>query len=217
MRKRKVARPKGEEEQWLTIICRLLPSSTDKEIEVKRGLPPGEIVVVPMHATIGDLKKAAESALRDTSFITEWFVVIGIEGLDEMEDMEVLFGVVESGAGVGVSGSGIDLDTPLRYEGGSDTWMVRCECGARDDDGELKRLSAIAAEMGQLKNEIEERRRALNLFLRNVRARDPAEAEERIGAAREGIRERQRRLQVLQEEQQALIVRAVTLGDRENH
>lgn len=141
MRKRKVARPKGEEEQWLTIICRLLPSSTDKEIEVKRGLPPGEIVVVPMHATIGDLKKAAESALRDTSFITEWFVVIGIEGLDEMEDMEVLFGVVFSGAGVGVSGSGIDLDTPLRYEGGSDTWMVRCECGARDDDGELKRLA----------------------------------------------------------------------------
>ncbi|KAL6956248.1 hypothetical protein U1Q18_041289 [Sarracenia purpurea var. burkii] len=70
------------------------------------------------------------------------------------------------------------------------------------------RLSAIAAEMGQLKNEIQERRRALNLFLRNVRARDPAEAEERIGAARENIRDLKRRLQVLQEEQQALIVRA---------
>lgn len=40
----------------------------------------------------------------------------------------------------------------------------------------------------------------LNLFLINVRARDPAEAEERIGAARENIREKQRRLQVLQEE-----------------
>lgn len=79
------------------------------------------------------------------------------------------------------------------------------------------RLSAIAAEMGQLINEIKERRRALNLFLRNVRARDPAEAEERIGAARENIRDLKRRLQVLQEEQQALIVRAVTLGDRENH
>jgi hypothetical protein len=79
------------------------------------------------------------------------------------------------------------------------------------------RLSAIAAEMGQLKNEIQERRRALNLFLRNVRARDPAEAEERIFAARENIREKQRRLQVLQEEQQALIVQAVTLRDRENH
>lgn len=79
------------------------------------------------------------------------------------------------------------------------------------------RLSAIAAEMGQLKNEIQERRRALNLFLRNVRARDPAEAEERIFAARENIREKQRRLQVLQEEQQALIVQAVTFRDRENH
>lgn len=79
------------------------------------------------------------------------------------------------------------------------------------------RLSAIAAEMGQLKNEIQERRRALNLFLRNVRARDPAEAEERIGAARERIEGLERRLQVLREEEQALIVRAVTLGDRENH
>lgn len=79
------------------------------------------------------------------------------------------------------------------------------------------RLSTIAAEMGQLKNEIEERRRALNLFLRNVRARDPAEAEERIGAARENIRERQRRLQVLQQKQQALIVWAIILGDRETH
>ena len=79
------------------------------------------------------------------------------------------------------------------------------------------RLSAIAAEMGQLKNEIEERRRALNLFLRNVRARDPAEAERRIGAARENIRDLERRLQVLRKEQQELIVQAVNLGDRENH
>lgn len=78
------------------------------------------------------------------------------------------------------------------------------------------RLSAIAAEMGQLINEIQERRRALNLFLRNVRARDPAEAEERIRAARENIRDLERRLQALREEQQALIVRAVTLGDRED-
>lgn len=77
------------------------------------------------------------------------------------------------------------------------------------------RLSAIAAEMGQFKNEIQERRRALNLFLRNVRARNSAEADERIGAARENIRDLEGRQQVLREEQQALIVQAVTLGDRE--
>ncbi|EEF27784.1 conserved hypothetical protein [Ricinus communis] len=79
------------------------------------------------------------------------------------------------------------------------------------------RLSEIDAEMGHLKNEIKERRRALNLFLRNVRARDPAEAERRIGAARENIRDLERRLQVLRKEQQELIVQAVNLGDRENH
>ncbi|VVA39886.1 PREDICTED: PHD [Prunus dulcis] len=127
---------RDEEEQLLTFICQLLPSSMDMDIEFKRELPPGEIVVMPLYATIGELKLAAETALRDTYCITERFVVKGIEGLDEMEDMEVLFGVVQSGAEVGVRGTGIDLDTPLRYEGGSDTWMVRCECGARDDDGE---------------------------------------------------------------------------------
>lgn len=49
------------------------------------------------------------------------------------------------------------------------------------------RLSAIAAEMGQLQNEIQERRRVLNLFLRSVRTLDPARKEARIRAARERI------------------------------
>ncbi|GMP68864.1 hypothetical protein CsSME_00028326 [Camellia sinensis var. sinensis] len=71
--------------------------------------------------------------------------------------------------------------------------------------------------MGQLQNKIQERRRVLNLFLRNVRVRDPAEAEQRIGIARQNIRYLERRLQVPREEQQALIMRAVTLGDQENH
>ncbi|KAM1006658.1 hypothetical protein EV1_003307 [Malus domestica] len=35
-------------------------------IEFKR-VPPGEVVVMPLHVTIGELKQAAESALGDTS------------------------------------------------------------------------------------------------------------------------------------------------------
>ncbi|KAM1956418.1 hypothetical protein ACFX16_025839 [Malus domestica] len=101
---------RDDEEQLLTFFCQLLPSSTDKEIEFKRGLPPGEVVVMPQHSTIRELKQAAESALRDTYCIIERFVVMGIKGLDEMV---VLFGVAKSGAEVGVRGSGIDLDTPL--------------------------------------------------------------------------------------------------------
>ncbi|KAM2527723.1 hypothetical protein TB1_024946 [Malus domestica] len=127
---------RDDEEQSLTIFCQLLPSLTDMEFVFKRELPPGEVVVLPLHATVRELKRAAESALRDTYFITERFEVMAIEGLDEMEDTEPLFGVAESGVVVGVRGSGIDLDTPLRYEGGSDIWIVSCDCGATDDDGE---------------------------------------------------------------------------------
>lgn len=74
------------------------------------------------------------------------------------------------------------------------------------------RLSAIAAEMGQLQNEIQERRRVLNCFLRSVRTLDPARKEARIRAAREHLGGRQ---QALRAEQQALIVQAVvTPGHR---
>lgn len=72
------------------------------------------------------------------------------------------------------------------------------------------RLSAIAAEMGQLQNEIQERRRVLNLFLRSVRTLDPARKEARIRAARERIEDLKGRQQTLLAEQKALIVQAVT-------
>ncbi|XP_050379289.1 PHD finger protein MALE MEIOCYTE DEATH 1 [Argentina anserina] len=126
---------KDDKENLLTLFCQILPTLTDKEME-QRELPPGEIVTVPLNATVGELKHEAESALRDTYCITERFVVREIKGLEESDDMDVLSGAVQSGTEVGVRGSGINLDTPLRYQGGSDTWTVRCECGATDDDGE---------------------------------------------------------------------------------
>lgn len=68
------------------------------------------------------------------------------------------------------------------------------------------RLSAIAAEMGQLQNLIQESRRVLNLFLRNVRTLDPALKEARIRAARARIEDLEGRQQALRAEQQELIV-----------
>ena len=47
------------------------------------------------------------------------------------------------------------------------------------------RLSAIAVEMGQLKNKIQEHHRVLNFLLRNVRTIDPARKEVRICTTRE--------------------------------
>ncbi|CAI9282672.1 unnamed protein product [Lactuca saligna] len=78
----------------------------------------------------------------------------------------------------------------------------------------MVRLSAIAAEMGQLQNEIEERRRVLNLFFRSVRTLDPTWKEARIRAARERIEDLEGRQQALRAEKQALIVQAVTHGHR---
>lgn len=121
---------KDEEDQRLTFVCHFCESGFKSEST------PGDVVVVPLHATVGELKKAVEIALNDTYCVTENFVVSEIDGLEEVEDGELLFGTLESGVEVWVRGSGADLDTKLRYQAGCDTWMVRCECGARDDDGE---------------------------------------------------------------------------------
>ena len=79
------------------------------------------------------------------------------------------------------------------------------------------RLSAIDAEMGQLQNEIQEHRRVLNFLLISVRTMGPAKKEARIRATKERIDSLEERQQALWAEQEGLIVRAVTLGDRENH
>jgi type VI protein secretion system component VasF len=76
------------------------------------------------------------------------------------------------------------------------------------------RLSAIAAEMGQLQNEIQEHHRALDFLLKSVRTRvDPARKEARIRATRERIEGLEKRLQALRVEQQELIVHGA-LGRR---
>lgn len=76
------------------------------------------------------------------------------------------------------------------------------------------RLFAIPAEIGQLQNKIQEKRRELNYFLRSVRRMDPARKEARIRTARKDIEDLKERLQALRAEQQALIVHGV-LGCRE--
>jgi hypothetical protein len=42
-----------------------------------------------------------------------------------------------------VSGSGAELTSDWRFEGGLEQWVVGCACGTRDDDGE--RMVRIAS------------------------------------------------------------------------
>lgn len=126
---------RDEMEQVLTFICHLKPNFVENKSELK-GPSCGEIVIVPLHATVRDLKQAAEATLRDTYCIAERLIVTDIKELLGVSDEEVLFGLIQSGVKLCVRGIGIDLCTPLKYQGGSDNWKVRCECGAQDDDGE---------------------------------------------------------------------------------
>ncbi|XP_043722087.1 PHD finger protein MALE MEIOCYTE DEATH 1 [Telopea speciosissima] len=127
----------NDEDELLRFECGVIPSETDMESFLTRPLPPGELVVLQPYATVGELKIAVERAMRDTYCLMGKFEANEVEGLREVEDEEVLFGTVESGAQVWVRGSGVELEKEkLRYEGGTDNWTVDCSCGAKDDDGE---------------------------------------------------------------------------------
>ncbi|KAK4337770.1 hypothetical protein RND71_042257 [Anisodus tanguticus] len=76
------------------------------------------------------------------------------------------------------------------------------------------RLSAIAAEMRKLQNQIQEHRRVLNFLLISVRTMDPAMKEACIHATRERIEGLEERQQALRVEQEDLIVCDVTRGHR---
>lgn len=127
---------RDEDDQFLRFKCQVMPSFVDSETDLTAKLPPGELVMIPLHSTVLELKEAAESALRDTYCIMENLGVTDVGNMQKLDDGELLFGAVESGSQVWIQGYGIDSDSKLRYEGGNDKWMVKCECGAQDDDGE---------------------------------------------------------------------------------
>ncbi|KAL6637028.1 hypothetical protein ACP70R_024600 [Stipagrostis hirtigluma subsp. patula] len=104
--------------------------------ELTRPLPPGDIVVVPLHASIGELLIEAEHALRDTYCFFEEFQANSLDGIAGEKWDPVMLGGAESGDTIGVHGHGVDMVTGMRCQGGSNPWEVQCVCGAQDDDGE---------------------------------------------------------------------------------
>jgi hypothetical protein len=104
--------------------------------ELTWSMPPGDIVVVPLHASIGELLVEAEHALRDTYCFFEEFQAEALDGISGEKWDPVMLGGAESGDKIVVHGHGANMETRLRCQGGVDAWMVRCVCGAQDDDGE---------------------------------------------------------------------------------
>ncbi|XP_057783982.1 LOW QUALITY PROTEIN: PHD finger protein MALE MEIOCYTE DEATH 1-like [Salvia miltiorrhiza] len=127
---------RDEDAESLMFICKLILSSVDLKADLSYEFTAVEHVDVPLYATVGDLKMAVENAFRDTYCMLEKLQVTEILELEEVEDEEVLFGIVQSGMELHVKGCGTDMESNLRYEGGIENWTVKCKCGARDDDGE---------------------------------------------------------------------------------
>ncbi|KAH7287677.1 hypothetical protein KP509_32G069100 [Ceratopteris richardii] len=111
-------------------------ASTAGTTSNKKPNPPAELIVLPPHASVGELKREAERAFRDTYYIMRDFKLESVTSLQGVDDDDLLFGNIDSGWDIDVQGSGIDVSSELRYEGGSDNWVVDCSCGTKDDDGE---------------------------------------------------------------------------------
>ncbi|KAJ4706273.1 PHD finger protein MALE MEIOCYTE DEATH like [Melia azedarach] len=117
---------KDEEDQVLRFTCQVMPSFVDIQTRLTGNSTPGELVMIPLHSTVLDLKRATQIALRDTCCIMENMVVTEIDKMEEIEAGELLFGAVEYGSEIRVRGYGIDSDSKLRHEGGNDNWIVKC-------------------------------------------------------------------------------------------
>lgn len=103
-----------------------------------QNLPPPELLLLSVDATIADLKHEAMKAFQDVYLMFRRFQVdelVGYGGVDESTQIRLLLGSSEF---VRVRGRVPGKNSVGRYrmERGLERWIVDCFCGARDDDGE---------------------------------------------------------------------------------
>ncbi|XP_038985288.1 PHD finger protein PERSISTENT TAPETAL CELL 1 [Phoenix dactylifera] len=117
----------------LTCMLRIRNDQTKVEITMKE-LPPYDIVAIPIHARMANLKEDVERYFRETywglkSFVAE--MLIDAKG----EDSDLVSEEIKSGTSIIVEGR-IEKDEEEIYECGKNNGMVDCPCGAREEDGE---------------------------------------------------------------------------------
>ncbi|KAI3715080.1 hypothetical protein L6452_22047 [Arctium lappa] len=97
--------PDDYDDKFLRLICHLL-------VPTGRRNSVGEQLLIPFNATIGDLKLAAEIALRDTYCVMENLKVSEIVKFEGLSDTEMILDTsLQSGSAISVRGSGVDLLT----------------------------------------------------------------------------------------------------------
>jgi len=119
----------------LRISCQveLVDESEDPE-----AITPLELIVLPMNATVAELKSQAANAFQDVYLMFRRFQVdelIGYGGVEDSTQVKLLLGSKDA---VSVRGRCIGKNglSKFRMERGLERWTVDCSCGAKDDDGE---------------------------------------------------------------------------------
>ena len=100
--------------------------------------PPAELVVLPVNATVSDLKIEASMAFQQVYLAFRRFQadeLLGYGGVEDSTQAKLLMGLTES---VRVRGRCLGKNglSKFRVERGIERWTVDCICGAKDDDGE---------------------------------------------------------------------------------
>lgn len=99
---------------------------------------PPELVVLPLNATVADLKSAVTQAFREVYALLQRFQAEELADYGSIDDsitLKFLVGSSESIRLVGKCAAKNGLNR-FRKERGLESWTVDCLCGAKDDDGE---------------------------------------------------------------------------------
>lgn len=100
--------------------------------------PPPELVVLPAHATIADLRSEATKTFKEVYILFKRFYIQELPDFGRIEGsmtLNLLFGSSGSVRIRGRCNAKYGLSR-FRAERGTETWTVDCICGAKDDDGE---------------------------------------------------------------------------------
>lgn len=124
--------PKGP--NLIHLWCDLQLSDQPKDELV---VPP-ELVVLPLSATVGDLKGAVTQAFREVYALFKRFQAEELVEYGSIDDSITVRFLVGSSGSIRIVGKcaakhGLNR---FRKERGIESWTVDCICGAKDDDGE---------------------------------------------------------------------------------
>lgn len=127
----------GDEDK-LKLSCTVrLADLGEREEMIKEHLPPipQELVILPAHASIEELKREVERNFREIYWGLRDFVAESVEQASSGKDSDLIYAMIETGSSLVVRGRSVEWKEEMR-EGGEDEWIVDCACGAKEDDGE---------------------------------------------------------------------------------